>query len=576
MFEMTNFDDGHIILDDEQKESVYACKEKSLLVLAPPGAGKTLVMAKRMEFLIKIHAVRYPYKILGLTFSNTAADQMKKMVLTEVPSSKRLVYITNFHSFAYSILKAYGNHCGVNRNFSILGETEWEIHLKNKLSISRFFSLSKYNQKRKNAQEIFERYKKWKNERILKLNPDFHDENFDNRFETALHDFRHDLNVLNLLDFDHILYYCYELLKSNENVLNYYRAVFKYILVDEFQDTNPLQFELLRLLLNRNGSIPNRSVFILADPNQGIYEFQGADPKNIDDSLEAFNCEIIKLKGDYRFDSIEIKTLKEGISRFMEERTLLSPVVSDNKPKYFIFDDKGSEASYILRKIEDFKEEKINLHDVAIIAPLGYNLDIIKSRLNENEYICIPDFKGIEIEKKYNTLFEELKSVSRIQGKLEEILKDIAERIGISNTDDILKILVKLSKKYDKKYSITLSEKVKVFSNEILLEINWGEILKKEIKNKIFLSTIHGVKGLEFEKVIICGLDSGSLPFYLSCNECNGELGEFEWIKSLKLLNVGISRAKNELLLSSSKLNNNGYDTHPTCLLKPFYRHLAM
>lgn len=563
-----------IILDIEQKRAVYGSKKKSMLVLAPPGAGKTLVMAKRMEFLIKIHAVRPPYKILGLTFSNTAAGHMKKKVLNEIPSSKGLIYITNFHSFAYSILKAYGNHLNIKRNFSIIGESDWEIHIKDKLGISSFFSLSKYDKKRKHAQEIFDRYKKWKNEKILKLNSNFHDKENDDLFETALNEFRKEFSTLNSLDFDHILYYCYELLKSNKNILNYYRAVFKYVLVDEFQDTNPLQFELLKLLVNGDESIPNRPVFILADPNQGIYEFQGADPKNIDDSLEVFNCKIINLKGDYRFDSIEIKTLKKGISIFIEERTLISPLESDNKPEYFIFDDKESEADHIIRKIEDFKGENINLHDVAIIAPLGYNLDIIKNKLNENEYICIPDFKGIEIEKKYNPLFKKLKSISKKSGKLEEILDDCAKKIGIDETDDVLKILVKISKKYDKKYSITLSEKITLFSNEILLEINWGEILKTEIKNKIFLSTIHGVKGLEFEKVIICGLDSGSLPFYISCGECNDELNEFEWIKSLKLLNVGISRAKNELFLSSSKLNNYGYDTHPTCLLKPFYHHL--
>lgn len=572
---MSKLDDEQITLDDEQKDAVYAAKEKSLLVLAPPGAGKTLVMAKRMEFLIKINAVKYPYKILGLTFSNTAADQMKKRVLNEVPSSKGLVYITNFHSFAYSILKAYGNHFDINRNFSILGEMEWGTRIKDKLGILNSFSQSKYDQKRIEAQEIFDRYITWKNERLLKLNLNYRDEEYHDLFKTALSEFENDLNSFNLLDFDHILYYCSELLKSNKNILNYYRSVFKYILVDEFQDTNPLQFELLRLLVNGNESIPNRPVFILADPNQGIYEFQGADPKNVDDSVESFNCETIKLMGDYRFDSPEIKTLKEAISLFIEERTLLSPHESDNKPEYVLFDDKISEANHILRKIDDFKDDNVDLHDIAIIAPLGYNLDSIKYKLNEDEYIFVPDFRGIEIEKKYNSLFEELRGITRIQGNLEEIIKDIAEQIGINDTDDIFKIIVKLSRKYDKKYSRTLSEKILLFSNEILLEINWGEILKKEIKNKIFLSTIHSVKGLEFEKVIICGLDSGSLPFFLSCNECNTiQLDEVEWIKNLKLLNVGISRAKNELLLSSSRLNNWNRITHPTCILKPFYSHI--
>lgn len=561
-----------ITLDVDQKKAISASIEKSLLVLAPPGAGKTLVMAKRIEFLIRTKAIISPYKILGLTFSNSAADEMKKRVIKEVPGSKGLVHITNFHSFAYSVLKAYGNQVNIKRNFSVLGELDSENFIKDKMGISE--SLSSI--KRKEAQIKLSRYKKWKTERILKLNTCYFDKDFDQQFEAALNAFRGELHRSNALDFDHILYYSYKLLKNNENILNYYRSVFQYILVDEFQDTNPIQFKLLKLLANgMDSSLPNRPVFILADPNQGIYEFLGANPKNIEDLLNTFNIEKIELKGDYRFGSDGIKTLINEISHFIEEKRLsLSPLQKD-KPVYSIFDNKTDEAHYILEKIKEFKDDDVKLHEIAILSPQGSNLDSIKKSLNKEEYIFLPDFKGIEIEKKYKSLFNELKKFSGSKGCLEKIIRDIIMKIDIEIDNDLLQILINIAKKYDYKVSMMLSEKILLFSNEVLLEINWGDILRKEIKNKIFLSTIHSAKGLEFEKVIVCGIESGSLPFFVSCKECKkSHLDENDWMESLKLLNVGVSRAKLELFILSSNSNSNGYDTHPSCVLKPFYRHL--
>ncbi|QUH24214.1 ATP-dependent helicase [Methanobacterium alkalithermotolerans] len=565
-----------ITLDDDQKKAIYSSREKSLLVLAPPGAGKTLVMAKRIEFLIRTKAIRSPYKILGLTFSNSAADEMKKRVIKEVSGSKGRVHITNFHSFAYSVLKAYGNRAIIKRNFSVLGELDSEGLIIDKLGISGSFSLSKYDERRKAAQKMLDRYKIWKIERILKLNGDYCDKKFDKHFEAALNAFKDELRNINALDFDHILYYSYILLKNNENILNYYRSVFQYILVDEFQDTNPIQFKLLELLANGiDSSLPNRPVFILADPNQGIYEFQGANPKNIEDLLNTFNIEKIELKGDHRFGSDGIKKLIDEISNFIEEKTLsLSPSQSD-KPVYCIFDNKKDEAHYIHEKIKEFKDD-VKLHEIAILSPQGYNLDIIKKRLNKEEYIFLPDFKGIEIEKKYKSLFNELKKTAGIKGCLEEIIIDITKKIGIEIDNDLLQILINIARKYDNKVSMMLQDKILLFSNEVLLEINWGDILRKEIKNKIFLSTIHSAKGLEFQKVIVCGIESGSLPFFVSCNKCNEHgLDENSWMESLKLLNVGVSRAKLELLISSSN-SRRRFKTHPSCVLKPFYRHLEI
>lgn len=557
-------------LDKFQRSAAYALPNKSILVKAPPGAGKTLVMAKRIEFLIRINAIKKPFKILGLTFSNAAADEMRKRVTKEVPAAKGLVHITNFHSFAYSILKAYGNCIDIQRNFSIISEFNSEKIMKEKLGILKFYGLSKYNSKRKRAEALFYSYKNWKTERILKLN-DFEDKSYDEKFEKTLIEFRKELKLLNCLDFDHILYYAYKLLKNNPSVLSYYKSVFKYILVDEFQDTNPLQFKLLEILAEKNDLNQfNTPVFILSDPNQGIYEFQGADTRNIDQALKSFNCDIIKLNGEYRFNSQGIKILKDAISIFIENKKLLLSPLPKNRPIYSCWNRKIDEAKYLIEKIEELKKEKIKLHEIAILSPMGANLEKLREGLKSEEYIFIPDFKGSEIEKKYLILFDELNDISNSKGNLEETIKIACENNGIDINDDIISILIEIAQTFDKRYSGDLTEKIGLFINEILLEINWGELLRRKIKNKLFLSTIHSAKGLEFERVFVCGLESGSLPFFPICNKCHGNLDESEWIQSLKILNVGVSRAKDQLYLSSSNKNNWNYDTHSSCVLNPF------
>lgn len=566
-----------INLDNYQEKAVYSSKNKSLLILAPPGAGKTFVMAKRIEFLIKMQAVAKPYKILGLTFSNTAADEMKKRVISEVPQSKGIVHITNFHSFAFLVLKAYGNKVDLKRNFSVMGKFESEALIKEKLGISHFFSHDKSDPLRKRAENIFNKYKKWKTERILKLNENYEDKHYQSNFEMALKTFRMEMISDNKVDFDHILYYAYELLKNNKSVLNYYRGVFKYILIDEFQDTNPIQFRLLELMVNGNNSnSSSRPVFILADPNQGIYEFQGANPKNIEDALKSFDCEVLELINDYRSDSLGIKIFKDAISTFIEEKKLILTPLPLDKPVYKIFPNKKKESEYIIEKIESFKADNVELHEIAILAPQGYNLNFIRSGIDQNEYIFLPDFKANEIERKYNLLFSELNVTSGSTESLENTILEICENNRINADDDVVQILIKLSRKYDKKYDlIDLTERIRLFKNEVLLEMNWGEIIRREVKNKIFLSTIHSAKGLEFERVIVCGVESGSIPFFPHCGKCNGvELNETKWIKSLKLLNVGISRGKLKLYLSSSNKNNWNRPTHPSCILKPFYYYL--
>lgn len=584
---------NRIVLDEEQKKAVYAPIKQSLIVLAPPGCGKTLIMAKRIEYLIKIKAVVPPFKILGLTFTNAAANEMKDRVTDGVPEAEGIVYITNFHSFSYSVLRAYGNYVAISRKFTILGEIEKEdfilrIFSKYEKSIKEITDHPPEDRRRQlQNNEIWNRYQDWNIEALLKNNERFEDGEYDELFKMIQEEYRNELITNSYLDFDHILWYAYNLLKDNPSILEYYRAAFRYILVDEFQDTNSLQFRILSLLTSNyehSTRYPPAKVFILADPDQAIYEFQGATPENIEVAKELFSCRVIELYKDYRFSSEGIKLLKSAISSYMRNGHISNITMDLNidKPCFFALNSIAEEAHYILDKVKKFQSDNISLHDIAIIAFPQYRLNDVKELLDQEniDNIFVPDFRAGNIERKYQRLFKGISNIVKKKsgGYLYSVFEDVCRKGKFDiEKDEVLKILLKITKNYDRDSfkTISLLEKNQMFVNEVLLEINWGEVLRERVKNKIFLSTIHGVKGLQFEVIIICGLEQYSFPNWRICNGCyrksiNRNYLERELLNNLKIFYVGISRAKRHLYMTSSLISNYRNYRPISCILKPF------
>lgn len=555
-----------IILDDDQKSVIRLCPNEPLLIIAPPGAGKTTVMAKRIEHLLEMGAIKKPFKVLGLTFSNSAANEMKKKVLKHLPQNKDIIVITNFHSFCFKLLRSFGNLIGINNNFTLLTEPE-SNKIINKLVKKHEISNSKYT--------------KWKTDYILGFNFD-KDEN--SEFIEIFEDYIAEINKKNSLDYDLLLYYAFNILKCFPNVLEYYRNVFRYILVDEFQDTNLLQFKILEFLLIGHENFrkfDDPGVFILADPNQAIYEFQGSDIGNIDRSVERFFCTRKKLKNDYRSESEGIKILKKQISFFLDNSKIDEKLeIPTDKPSYYICQNIKSEADNLTRKIKKLIESGVLSHQIALLVPNQYYfINNIKNLIiKENiDFIFVPDFKGTKIVNKYQKVFKALKNI--VNG--EEIIFSSKFRLICKKTkknylnNDILTFLFEISQKYDGIYydSLSFQEKVQLFINEICLEIDWGDELQKRVKNKIFVSSIHGSKGLEFDHVFVSGLSMNSFPHNEYCNKCRGKsLDNDNWINNLKILNVATSRAKKNLFLTSVETKS----LHKTCLLVPFYEYLSI
>jgi DNA helicase-2/ATP-dependent DNA helicase PcrA len=557
--------DGMIVLDDDQKSVIRACPNEPLLIIAPPGAGKTTVMAKRIEYLLELGAIKKPFKVLGLTFSNSAANEMKKKVLEHLPQYKDIIFITNFHSFCFGLLRSYGNLIGINTNFAILTEKESD-RIINKLL-------------RKHDLPLDSKYKNWKTNYILGFN---FDKDQDSQFIEIFNDYIEEINKIDSLDYDCLLYYVFQIFTRFPEILEYYRNVFRYILVDEFQDTNLLQFKILELLLmsyKKFRQFDDPGVFILADPNQAIYEFQGSDIGNIDRSVERFFCRIEKLQKDYRSESEGIKILKKQISFFLENSKIDDrPENPVDKPSYCIYENRLSEATNLSGEIKKLIESGVHSHQIALLLPNQFYFSEIRNSLNDEDidFIFVPDFKGTKIINKYQRVFRSLKNCvneeeSSFSSKFELICE---EKVSNYLDNDILNSLLEISKKYDifPHESLSFNEKTQLFLNEICLEVDWGNELRKRVKNKIFVSSIHGSKGLEFDYVFVSGLNRNSLPHKEFCDQCQGDGLDYDnWMKNLKILNVATSRAKKNLFLTSVDTGS----IHKTCLLVPFYDYLS-
>lgn len=546
---------NHIELNDEQKDVVFADFDCSMMISAPPGAGKTTIMAKRIGFLINQGYIKHPYKILALTFSNAAANEMKKKISNEMNFSKSFFHITTFHGFCFNVLKAYGNYIGLQNNFKLYSFK----HDKNTIL---FHAFQHFNLNELERTLFFD----WKFNYILKC-----ENNLNEKFLRVLKYYYSILIKKNLMDFEGLLIFTYKLFRNYHKILEYFRSPFKTILVDEFQDTNSLQFKILDLLVNGNGKNNKKNIFIFTDPKQSIFGFQGADFKNHDLAIKKFNCLSLSLEKCHRFENKAIEQLSRVIDRFIDGNAIDDSDldINENLPKYFIFDNYQNECDFIINEINHFKNEGISYENICVLAPARRSLENLiqrMERLNFENFIFISDYKDKWEDQ-----------IMRLNNLIDKRYLDEYSNLydlfiyNLNMHDYFKEVILKESQKIDRKYSnLSIGDKLSTFINYI--ELNYDNFFKNNnfLKNKIFLSTIHGSKGLQFDVSFVCGLNSGSIPFYKICQEncykLEGVLSEY----SLKLLNVAVSRSKSNLYLSS--INN--YNTHETCILKPFYKYL--
>ncbi|MBE5936670.1 MAG: ATP-dependent DNA helicase PcrA [Lachnospiraceae bacterium] len=282
-------------LNNMQLEAVQHTKGP-LLILAGAGSGKTRVLTHRIAHLISTEHVE-PWNIIAVTFTNKAAKEMRERVNDIVGYGAENVWVSTFHSTCVRILRRFIESLGYKRNFSIYDTDDQKVVMKELLK--QFNYDSKIINERKALAVISSK----KNELITP--EQYAEEAFDDynesKYAKLYTAYQERLKNSNALDFDDLIMKTVELFRADKEALNYYKMRFRYILVDEYQDTNTAQFELLRLMADADNAIGEHNLCVVGDDDQSIYKFRGANIYNILNFEKVFpDAKVIKLEQNYR------------------------------------------------------------------------------------------------------------------------------------------------------------------------------------------------------------------------------------------------------------------------------------
>ena len=349
-------------LNPEQKEAVLKT-EGPLLVLAGAGTGKTKVLTTRLAYMLGTQNVR-PWNCLVVTFTNRAANEMKARVEQYIGDAVNSVWLGTFHSICVKILRKYPELAGLKPNFTILGEDD------QKRVIKKILQENNIDEKQYTPQAVLEKLSRFKDKGLTidRVLADFKQ----NITSFIYKEYQSRLIELNCVDFGDILLYVLDILMKNPEVLNEYQEKFKYIMVDEYQDTNVTQYLLLRLLSQKY-----RNICCVGDDDQSIYSWRGAEIENILKFNEDFpEATTIRLERNYRSTANILQAASAVISHNTKRlgKTLRvaehSPVseCANEKIKVVSLYSGDDEAKFITKKIQDLKYDSFDYEQMAILV----------------------------------------------------------------------------------------------------------------------------------------------------------------------------------------------------------------
>ena len=330
-------------LNEEQIKPVCDT-EGAVLVLAGAGSGKTRVLTSRIAYILE-RGLSSPQGILAITFTNKAAAEMKERVRL-VCGDVSGMWICTIHSMCVRILRMFTAEAGIKPDFSIYSETERKNIIKKCLKELDFDD----DKMLKNSKFHIA------NAKMLGLEPDQYARKFEHErnicdYVRVYERYEERLKQNNALDFDDLLLYARRLLRADGEVRDYLSDRFKYVLVDEFQDTNAVQYDIIKLLSGRHGNL-----FCVGDDDQSIYGWRGAEIENILKFDKDFpEAKVYKLERNYRSTGSILKLANEIIKNNAGRRgkTLWTDEAEGVKPQYFAAEDELSEALFAARTIND-------------------------------------------------------------------------------------------------------------------------------------------------------------------------------------------------------------------------------
>lgn len=380
----------------EQAEAV-SYKDGPLLIVAGAGTGKTTVITRRLAWLICEAKIK-PDEILALTFTDKAAGEMEERVDKLLPYGYVDLWISTFHSFGERLLRSHGLDIGLPSNFKLINETEAWLLVRQNLDKFNLDYYRPLGNPAKFIHALIKHFSRCKDEEIepadylkyaeeLKLNADnAHTPETDdeikrlNEISNAYHVYNQLLLDNEKLDFGDLIHYTLKLFKTRPKILKAYREKFKYILIDEFQDTNLAQYELIKLL-----SAPRNNLTVVGDDDQSVYKFRGASISNIlHFKTDYSDAKLITLVKNFRsmqnILDISYKSIINNNPYRLEEKLqidkrLVSPKPGLGEIKKIIMPIAEDEAKSVVEKISELKEKGSTWSDFAILIRSNSHAD---------------------------------------------------------------------------------------------------------------------------------------------------------------------------------------------------------
>lgn len=479
-------------LNDKQKEAVLAT-EGPCLVIAGAGSGKTKVLTHKIAYLISEKNVK-PYNILAITFTNKAASEMKQRVEKIVGDVAQEMWMGTFHSICVRILRRFIDRIGFDTSFLIFDTSDQKTVVKECLKALNI------DDKAFSDRSVLSEISNAKNEMLTpkayqaKYSGEFRKEKIGQVYEL----YQKRLRENNAIDFDDIINYTIDILSENPDVLQYYTEKFKYVLVDEYQDTNKAQFTLVTILASRYGNIT-----VVGDNDQGIYSFRGADISNILNFEKDFpGTKIIKLEQNYRCTGNILKAanavIKHNENKY--EKKLWTENEEGSLPCLYQAEDEYDEANYVVKQIEHLKtEEYLKPKDFVILYRMNAQSRAIEDILRRENipYKIVGGLKFYERKEIKDTIaYLRLIYNTSDNLSLKRIINEPKRGIGKTSLDKIQEIsdrtgtsmyeIIKHAEEYDLNRVKANAEEFINLIEELRLkkqELSISELLK-EVLNK--------------------------------------------------------------------------------------------
>ncbi|MBP9839361.1 MAG: UvrD-helicase domain-containing protein [Candidatus Pacebacteria bacterium] len=592
-------------LNPKQREAALH-KEGPLLIVAGAGAGKTKTITHRILNLIKEGVS--PNNILAVTFTNKAAKEMRDRIVKSIENITKgqdsTPFISTFHSLGVYIIKENARALGLNKYFSILDEGD-SISIIKEILKQKSIDPKQYEPKK--IKNVISREKgKFTNEEEYKATQN----NFFGQLVGEVwKEYESRKNKENSLDFDDLLLKSVKLLKENEEVRKSYQDRWKYIHIDEYQDTNEVQYLMCKLLTG-----DTRNICVVGDADQNIYSWRGANLKNILNFEKDYpNTKIVLLEENYRSTKNIIEVANHIIkkNKYRPEKNLFTKNKDGEKIGLYEALDEGDEADFVASKIIELKdsgEEEIavlyraNFQSRALEeAMLRYNIpyQVLGTKFFERKEVKdtlaylrasmnrenLADIKRIinfpargigkvTLLKIFSNDTEELPIKMKLKiNKFYETLDEIREKIKTTKPSEVIKFIIKKSgieqellngtdedreRLENVKELATLAIKYdnlenglgieKLIEDASLASDQDSLMVTGEVREKslgVKLMTIHASKGLEFNYVFITGLEDGLFP-----HERGGDTLPEDQEEERRLFYVALTRAKEKLFLS--------------------------